>query len=158
MKDWWLNLSLREKQVVGYGGILFVLALLYLLIWSPFTDKVDSMRSQIERDRELAAWMQQTDQQIQNLIKKQSSNSQASGSLLGMVQEKIKKSPLASHLKQMRQAENNAVQLSLQQVDFDQVLRWLIDLWMKQGVTISQITVTPGEKPGTVNAEMLLSN
>lgn len=159
MKEWWLNLSLREKQTVSIGAIALLILLIYAFIWSPLDGNVSAMRKQIQRNEELLAWMQATDKQIQALENHtQKSTSHSSGSLLSMVQNQINESPLATQLSQLRQSESDSVQLSFKQVDFDKLITWLTESLHSGGIVVSQITVTPSESPGIVSAELILKS
>lgn len=155
MKDWWLNLALREKQTVAAGSFVVVLFLLYTLIWSPLSDLNDNLRTRIPRSQETLSAMQSTDQLIQHITKEvKEKRNQPTGSLLGLMQTEINQSKFASHVTQLRQAENDSVQFNLRKVDFDQLLVFLTSLWKKQGVIISQITVIPMEAPGEVTVDI----
>lgn len=158
MKEWWNNLALREKQTVSLGALALVFLLLYLIIWVPFSNKLDSMRSKIKHDQQLLSWMKETHTRIQSTEKQQQKkNTIPSGtSLLSLIQHKINQTTLVSNLSQLRQSENDSVQLSFNNVDFDKLIEWLTQLWQQQGVTISQMTVTASTTPGLVTTEMTL--
>lgn len=160
MKDWWNNLALREKQTMSLGAFALILLLFYLIIWSPLNYKLDNLRNKIKHDQQLLTWMKDANNRMQAAEKQQTQkNSLPSGtSLLSLVQHKLNQTPLVSSLGQLRQAENDSVQLSFTNVDFDKMIEWLTQLWQQQGVTISQINITASNTAGLVNADMILKS
>lgn len=159
MKERWNNLTLREKQTLSLGVLVIGILIIYLLVLSPLNNKVNTMRDQIHHNQDLLAWMQQTDKQIQDLAKtaQPTPTVHATGSLLSIVQKQINRTPLVSSLKQLHQGENDSVQMSFQQVDFDQLMAWLIQL-SQQGLIVSQMSVTPSAAPGIVATDLVLKN
>lgn len=158
MKEWWNNLSIRERQVVFFGSIAIFLILIYLILWQPFTNKIDNLRSQITKNKNLLIWMQSADKQMQTIVKEsQTKTSKNNGSILGVVQSDINKSALKSNLTQLKQAENDTVQVTFQKVGFDNLMKWLIHLWQQDGLTVLQATITPGDSLGVVSADLILA-
>ncbi|MEO8401434.1 MAG: type II secretion system protein GspM [Gammaproteobacteria bacterium] len=157
MKEWSNNLSLREKQTLSLGSVLVILFLLYEIIWSPFSNKLDNLRSQIQHNRELLTWMQNAEQHMDSLKKSmQSKSTQQNSSLLSIVQSQINKSPLQRHVTQLRQSENDSVEFNLQKADFDQLILVLTDLWKKYNLIVAQMTITPTDVPGEVTADVVI--
>jgi type II secretory pathway component PulM len=157
MKDWWMNLAVREKQSLIIGSACVFLFLLYELIWSPFTTNIDDMRNRIQHNQELLAWMQNADKRIETLEKSsKGSATQNTGSLLGIMQAQVNTSPFAKSVKQLRQSDNESVQLSLQKIDFDKLVIWLAELGQKQGIIVDQMAITPGDAPGVINANFIV--
>ncbi len=158
MKDWWNNLSLREKQGVAAAAGFILLFLLYSILWLPLANKTDLLRKQIVKNKNLLAWMQSADQQINVLTQfsqKHTVNHQ--GSVLGIVQTELTKADLAAHVTQLKQAESDGVRLQLQKISFDELIGWLIHLWQQDRLTVSQAAIVPGDAIGLVSAELVLT-
>jgi general secretion pathway protein M len=159
MKEWWQNLALREKQILVLGGAAVLLFVLYEIIWSPFTNKIDNMRTRVQDNQKLLTWMQNADKTMQTLTKSSTTQSQQlTGSLLGTMQTEINKSSLARHVTQLRQAENDSVQINLQKVDFDKLIGFITELSNRYGLIVSQITVMPTAIPGEVMADIVIKS
>ncbi len=160
MKQWWLHLSQQEKRTLSMGSIAIAIFIIYTWIWSPLDNKISTMRTQVEQNQKLLAWMQLADKQLENSTKpiQTASSTHASASLLSLTQNQIKQSTFANQLYQLRQADSDSVQLSLKQVDFDKLIIWLNDSWREQGLTVAQLTVAPSETPGIVSAELQLTS
>jgi type II secretory pathway component PulM len=157
MKDWWLNLSNREKQTTGIGAIAVVLFLIYALIWSPLSNSVDTLREKIHHNQGLLSWMEQTDKKIEGLQQNQESATRtANSSLLNIIQTELNTTPFANNVAQLQQAENDSVDFRLQKVSFDNLIKWLTAICRKEQLVITQLSVTPNATPGIVDTEVKL--
>lgn len=156
MKDWWLNLALREKQTVSIGILFVTLFLFYELIWSPISNEATSLRSKVQQNSALLMWMKQTDSRIQSLGKTQTNSTESS--LLSTVQTQMNNSPLGKHVSQLRQSESNSVQLTLSAVSFDQMITWLTQVAKTDGIIVAQISVRPSGTTGIVTIDATLTS
>lgn len=157
MKEWWDNLALREKQMLLLGFFFISAAIIYFFMWSPLSEKEENLRHQIQRNNELLSWMQETDKQILTIEKKTPIQpSRTKKSLLGFVQENINGSTLKENLTQLHQFETDSVQLVFQKVEFDKLITWLIKMTQQEGLTITQMSVTPSASAGIVQADLVL--
>ena len=158
MKNWWLGLNLREKQIFSIGIILVLVFLIYEIIFAPLSNAVDVLRHKIHSNQILLKWMQDSDQRIKALEKThQPITSDTSMSLLSVVQNGINDSPIAQNVLQLQQAENDSVQLQLKKVSFDTFIQWLTQLCQQNQLLITQMSITPLDGAGSVDTELKLS-
>ena len=157
MRNWWMNLGLREKQYLSLGCLFVVFFIFYQCIWSPINAKKESLRNMISSETELLSWMEKTNLRIQRFEKLSHQNSPHSGSVLGLVQTAVNESAFVKNSTPLKIGQDNSVQLSLKNVEFDQLIKWLTGLWDKQGLVVKQITVTPNGNNGVVNADLTLN-
>jgi type II secretory pathway component PulM len=159
MKEWWNNLGLREKQLLSLGGIFLILFLLYEIIWSPISTHNASLRSDIAHNQKLLIWMEEADGHIQSLQKmlQTTTSTMSSAALLSLLQKEVNQSPFANNLQQLNQAENNAVRITFQKINFDALITWLTAIWKKDNLTVKQITVAPNGSAGIVDVTIVLS-
>ncbi len=159
MKEWWSNLNLREKRIVSLGAAAIVIALVYLVLWSPLASSIDNFRDHIKHNQDLLLWMQTADKNIQAIEKiGKKPETHRTASHLSIVENYLKQSPLAKNITQLVQADNDSVKLGFQRVDFDLLMTWLTELWQQQGLIITQFTVKPDNAPGMVTGELILSS
>jgi len=155
MREWFLNLSLREKQTVTFGTIIVFGFLIYALLWLPLNKSVIEMRNSIQQNQELLAWMQSADKKITALEKTHITAKQnVAGSLLSTTQNTIKASEFTKNITELKQADKNSVKLSLANVEFDNLADWLTKSWKNQGLNVSQMSVKAAETPGLVSASI----
>lgn len=158
MKDWWLNLSYREKQTTSLGAFVVVIFLIYALIWSPLSNGVNTLREKIRSNQSLLSFMQESDKRIQALKQNNVVSRSSTISLLNLVQTDINNTSLARGITQLQEMENDTVSLRLQKVSFDSLMKWLTVLCRDQLLTISQMSVTPSADPGIVNVDLKLQS
>jgi type II secretory pathway component PulM len=158
MKEWWLNLNLREKQTISIGIIIAIIGLIYALIWSPLHHGVISLRDQMQHNQKLLVWMQAADQQIQEIEKtgKKPTAMLSTAAYLSTIQNSLKQSPIANNITQLAQADHDSIKLNFQQVDFDLFISWLTELWQQHGFIITQLVIKSSNTPGMVTAEFIL--
>jgi general secretion pathway protein M len=156
MKDWWQNLALREKQVLSAGTLAVIFFFLYLMVWSPLTEKVNLLRRNMQSNAELLAWMESVDRQISTLSSNAKNKPISTASILSILQKELGSSPLAAHVTQLHQAENDSVQFNLQTADFDRFIEILTELSRKYGLILSHFSAVPLGTPGEVNASVTI--
>ncbi len=158
MKEWWINLKLREKQYLTAAGFIIFLFFLYVTLLAPISHYNNSLREEISQQQHLLVSMQTIDTQIRNTEKLATKNlpTQTSATLLSTLQNETKQSPLASNLTQLSQTENNSVQLVFQKVNFDILMKWLSDLLQRKELNVVQMTATPNGSIGVVDATIVL--
>jgi len=155
MKDWWINLSAKEKQTVSIGSIVVGIFLVYQLIWLPIANSTEQLREKVLHNQALLSWMQESDKRIQLLENVQTPSAVAKSSLLTTVQNALNKTTFASVVTQLQQSENNLVKLHFEKVNFDELVKWLTVL-SQEKIVIDQMTVIPSTTPGIVSAELQL--
>lgn len=153
IKERWLQLSIREQQTVKIGGIFLILLMMYFAVWSPLTTSVTDLKIAANENTALLHWMEDTDQKIE-LLQKNSSTNHARASL-SMIQQTIQHSDISNNLSDMQQKERDSVQLVFKEVNFDQLMTWLID-HSSEGWIISEFSITKTSKPGMVSARFQL--
>ena len=145
---WWLSLQPREQQLVKIAGFFIGLGLFYVAIWQPIHQaKIDS-ELKAKAAAEQLSWLQS-----RLPLLTQNSAVASSGSINDIVaqtapQFKIKVSRM--------QPQNDQLQLSLEDVPFEQLLRWLTELLSKHGVQLLQLDIAVSEVPGTVRVRRLV--
>jgi general secretion pathway protein M len=157
MKAWWLNASIREKQAVSLCAAFITLFLVYVIIFAPLANAVDTLRQKIHSSQTLLTWMQDSDKRIQSLEKSQKSAApKSSASLLSIIQKDMNDQPIGKNISQLQQAENDSIQIHLQKVGFDALTKWLIAICQQQGLIITQMNATPTTTPGIVDSDLKL--
>ncbi len=158
MKEWWLNLSLKEKQTVLAGSVLVGIFLIYAVIWSPITNAVASLRDNIHNNQVLLSWMQETDKRIQSLEKNQQHTTvHSTVSLLSHIQTELDKTDFAKNAAPLQEAENDSIQLHLKNVNFDHLIQWLTKVSQQQDLIITEMSVKSDETSAIVDADIKLA-
>ena len=156
MKEWWINLPLREKQMVAVGIVFVSLFISYTTIWLPLSSRVSHLRDKIHHDQTLLTWMQDISQKINRIEQDSVVHAPGADSILALTQSAINSSSFAKQTSQLRQANDNSVQFTVKKVNFDKLVEWLTMLWQTNRLTVSQLTLTPDDALGSVSGEVVL--
>ena len=159
MKGWWNNLSERERWIGGGGGALVLLLLVYALLWHPFRTSLLNLRQTVASQRQDFAWMQQAAAEVKRLSASptaataRQSNPQ---SLLTLVDQTARTAGLGTVMKRIEPQGEDKLRVQFEQVDFDQLVRWLGSLEQEHGVTSASVTIDRQSEAGRVDARLVL--
>lgn len=156
-KEKWASLAEREKRMVTAGAIIAGLALFYLIIWSPYLNRVDDLRNTVQSEQKTLRWMQAADKEIKKIQHETTPRAVVLSpvELLSYLQKQLSESGLDAS--QLKQASNESVQLQFQKVDFDLLIGFLVKVAKEQSVTIAQMSAIADASPGVVNADVVIS-
>lgn len=156
MKEWWNSISLRDKRILSLGFLFIICIVSYEFLWLPLVTENQLLRQQLQNNKELIIWMRTVNEKIHSLEKKTTVHS-AGHSSLSIVQSELEKTKLIEHITELKQAENDSVQLHFQAISFDKLMEWLIHLYQEQGLAVSRIEVT-SNNAGIINGQMVLKS
>lgn len=159
LKNWWENLSDRERQLMLIGGIVVGVLFIYMAIWRPLSDVVADRKLQVTTHRQLLHYLQHASQTISQL-KTEGIVVDAKGSvdLLSLAEKTLSQQALSTYLKQVQQPQQNQIVLTFEDVPFDQLMQWLQMMTTKHGVAVKQFTATRLPMIGTANVQVTLSS
>jgi len=156
LKEWWVNLAIREQLALIIGATTVGVFIMYQCIWSPFVDYVAFLRHQIPIKEKLLAWMETTHKQIKQI----ENRAHASGKplspaiSLSFLQKQIHQARLESQLSQLRQVSTDSIEMHFQKVEFDKFIRLLTRVVTEQRLAISQLSIRVESTPGIVAADV----
>jgi len=157
MKAWWLAKNQREQLMLIAAAAALLLFLLYLLAWQPFTQAVEQNRLRVASQRTTLAWMEENLPEIQRLRGQQSSRTKSTNeALLTLVDRTAKQRQLRQQIQRIKPQGDDTVQLWVEQVSFDTLLKWLGELTAQHGIAIDSLNIDRQESPGLVNARLVL--
>ena len=147
-QTWWLSLQPREQQVLKIAGIVLAVGLFYSLIWQPIQQARKDSEVRAKAAVEQLAWLQ-----AKLPLLSQTNQVASSGSLNDVVAQTA---PRFQVKVSRMQPQNEQLQVSLEDVAFEQLLRWLTELQSKHGVSLVQLDIAASEVPGTVRVRRLV--
>lgn len=152
MKRVWQNLSFREKKAAFIGGTVLGCFILFSA-WEFLANQVSDLREHVTHNQKLLTWMQQADTELQKAHV--SSNSHTANPMTA-VQTAINQSTLTTHVNQLKQSDNNSIQLNFKEANFDAIIQLLTQLSQQQQLNVKQAQFTNSKTPGIVNASLTL--
>jgi general secretion pathway protein M len=156
VRDWFENLSERERNLVYGAGALLGVALVYLVLVLPFQTSGKRMSSRVAQKTTDLAWMQASAPQAMAAA----GIAQAGGSgesLVVLVDRTAREAGLGNSLRDQSPDGNNGLRLRVEGASFDTLVTWLANLQQQHGVSIEAATVDAAA-PGLVNATLSLKH
>jgi len=159
MKQWLNQLAPHERQMVLIGAPIILLAMIYFLLWAPFNESVDRLQQKVSKQQALELWMNTAALDVKKLRDSQKNNKALGGqSLLTLVDKTARSSKLQESLKRVEPDGENKVRIRMEQVSFDELIRWLELLKSKYGIVVDNITVDRQVTVGLVNVKVILKS
>jgi len=161
MKAWFMSLEANERRMLLSGGGLLLVMLLYVGIWEPLTNKVDSLRVSTAEQQSLLAWMRGAAKEVKQLRGRggQQAKPASGGSLLSLVDRTAKSGRLGGALKRVQPDGDNKVRVWLEAANFDDLVRWLSALETRHGVHVeSSVFQALEDAPGRVDGRLVFTS
>lgn len=143
IKKYWAGLQPRERIILTFGSLIVSIILLYALLFQPWYKALNHMETALPDLRTNLVWMRQQSQALKDgSVKQKAPKLQGRGqSLLSVVEQTAKRAQVSQAIQQMTPAQNNTeVRVVLDEVNFNQWLRWVDELYKRYGVDIKQVT------------------
>ena len=158
IKEKWKQRAKREKQIIGVGSVLTVILIIYGGLYLPFTHHVDFLRTQIKEDGKLLAFMQQTDQAIDQVGKVGQTKMKPASPvmLLALLQKQITASALNGSLTQLKQGVGDTVIMHFHKVEFDRLMQLLTTVMKHHNLVIMQMSSKANGELGLIDVEMVV--
>jgi general secretion pathway protein M len=157
MKEWFASLEQRERHLVTGGAVLLGLMLMYLMVWEPLTNTVDKLRVSTTEQGSTLQWMRQAAQEVKKLRGSGSNRGKSTGgqSLLSVIDRTAKSGRLGAALKRVQPDGEKRVRVWMEAANFDDVIRWLVLLDTRYGVSIENSVFEVKQEPGRVDARLV---
>jgi len=155
VREWFDNLSERERNLVYAAGALVGVALIYLVLVLPFQTSGKRMASRVQQKTADLAWMQASAPQAMAAA----GVAKAGGgeSLVVLVDRTAREAGLGAALRDQSPDGNNGLRLQIEGAPFDTLVTWLASLQQQHGVSIESATIGAAA-PGLVNAMLSLKH
>lgn len=150
LKTWWESLNEREHKLVIVGGSVFCIGLFYFAIWNPLANAVENGQASLIKQQTLNSWSKDAISQI----KAAGGNASGNGGSLTQV---VNQTSRRYNIKIARMnPKDDELQLWIDDVIFNDLMKWLAFLEQKQGIAIDNIDVNEGADAGLVNVRRLV--
>ncbi|MBD3647128.1 MAG: type II secretion system protein M [Pseudomonadales bacterium] len=145
----------RDRFALNGLAVFFAVLFVYFGLWTPVNNYREE--SQMFRDRQLSLlqYMQQSEQRARQVAANSGQASVEGQTLLTRVSNTAQQNKIKPN--RLQPEGNDSVSVWFDQVPFNDLIRWLRQLTVQQGVDIRQISIDRQDRPGTVNARIVLS-
>ncbi len=150
------GLNPRERMIVIGGGIVLLLIAIYLLAWEPLIAKQASLNAAIESQKTIYQQMLKSANEVKK-FKGTGRYKKINASAMQSIINRSAKSALpGAVIKRVEQNQQQAVQVWIDQVAFDDMIKWLGGLQQTKGVRIVSLFSERTDKSGRVNVRLTL--
>jgi len=151
MKERWLQLNIREQRLVIAMASVVIFFILYSAIWSPLNKNIDSATKKIERQESLLTLVKAGTATYKSAVGANRGGNR-NASLSSVVNqtaggEKIVIARL--------QPQGEDLQVWIDEVPFNNLLKWLENLSVNNGINVKSIDITDANKAGVVKVRRL---
>jgi len=156
IKQYWQQLSSRERRMVSAMAIVVGISLFYFGFWSPLHKGIEKNHHSLGMKTSQLKNMQQYASEARRLRASGGGAQQVANreSLLVTIERTAKQKKLP--LQQIKPDSDDGVRLTLENVAFDRMIEWLNLLEVKHGIRVTDIAVERQKKRGQVNGRILL--
>ena len=151
MKEKWQSLNQREQYLVIVMGVFIGIFMLYQLIWQAVNDSISDKQLKVERYQALLLWVNEKKAEY-NTYAKQSSNDSSDASLSSIVNRSANKNKISiSRI----QPQGDEISVTIDEVPFNNVMEWLKQMAVADGVIIKAIDIAQDDTQGVVKIRRL---
>ena len=155
--QWWYERSQREQVLIGVGGFLIIILLVYILVWKPLTSNITTMRQTIQDQTALLSWLDTASSKIQQYESAGYTKRQASNQpLLVLTEQTLMQNKLSQYVTNTQQKSDNEIIITLKNIPFDRAVDWLEMLWKRDNVVVSNMNANKTKTMGLVNLTVTL--
>ena len=138
LQGWWQGITAREQRLVFIGAILLLVGFSYWSIWQPLTTRIAERERQVQNQQQTLAWLKEKGEEVLAMQGGSGRQIDTSGTLEGVVNRtafnhKIKIARL--------QPQGQELQVWIDSVQFNDLLRWLATLAEQHGIQVQIIEV-----------------
>lgn len=157
MKEWFASLEQRERRLVMAGAVLLGFMLMYVAVWEPITNKVNTLRVSTLEQASTLRWMRQAAQEVKKLRGSGGNRAKATSgqSLLSTVDSTAKSGRLGAALKRVQPDGESRVRVWMEAASFDDVMRWLVLLDTRYSIQVENSVFEMKQEPGRVDARLV---
>ncbi|AZN33999.1 type II secretion system protein M [Pseudoalteromonas sp. Xi13] len=148
--QYWRSLKEQEQQLIMVAGGIFVVFVLVMGIFRPLNNAIFKAKKSYVTQQELLVWV---DESIVKL--KAAGNTQAiSNQNISQVVNSTR-SRYRITISKM-QPNDNSLRLTLDSVEFNQLIEWLDELVNQHGLTVENLDLSKDDKSGFVRVSRLV--
>jgi type II secretory pathway component PulM len=151
----WRELAPRERHWLGWGltglgAVGFIVG-----IWLPLARNIQHLRDAAPRARDQLIVMRAQAAQAKQM-RGNVTATRHQGSLTAFIDQSAQAHGLKAHVRQLEAEGNNAVRLTLDNIGFNELTRWLAELQQQSGIRAEQAQLEAQSAPGLVSGRLLL--
>ena len=160
IKEKFLSLSLRERNMVIAAASVISIFLLYQVIWLPISENYQRAQKNVANATETLKWMRNAAKEVKQLKSSGglSNHPQGKQFVLGMIDRTAKRAGLGSVMKRVQPEGQSGVRVWFENAIFDELIKWLAIIQSEHGLLVNEINIEQTESTGLVNVRVFLES
>ena len=156
MKEWFVQLSQRERLMVAGAVALLLCLLAYLLVIAPLSNTSRERRELLDSQQRSLQWMRGAAAEAQSLLAAgKSSHGEDQRSLIARVSSELRSKQISAA--KSRPEGDNRLNLVFDEVEFVKLMERLQYLQTTFGISVVKATMEPTAKPGYSSVRLTLA-
>jgi general secretion pathway protein M len=158
VREWFEALAPREKWLVTVAGALAILAVAVIGLIRPLASSRHALGEQLAEKRAILADIERVAARLGQAGGTASPANTPSGeSLVVLIDRTTRARGLGGYLKRNEPDGTSSIRLRFENVPFDELVTWLVEIQASQAVSVVSASADPGQGVGRVSANLQLS-
>lgn len=154
LKQWFDNLRRQEQLMLLAGALAVTAYVVFVWVLAPMSTRIERLQQQNAAAAATLAEVRSLAEEFQRLSGSGQAAMASRGNLTQVIDSTIKSNQLV--MTRFQPSSSGDAQVRLENAAFDNVVAWLNELEVANGVQIKDLSLTPGAASGLVNVSVRL--
>lgn len=151
--QWYVTKSPTDRLIIKILAALIAATIIYTAVWKPLSDFNQEQQARHVTELALSEWIV-LNQEALTRSARQPARGTSAPTLIPSITNAANQNQLK--LDRLQPDSDGGVSISLQEQQFDQVLKWLLLLENKQGLSVARLSLDRGNKSSKVSGQVKL--
>lgn len=147
---YWRSLKEQEQQLIMVAGGVFIIFVLVMGIFRPLNSAIEHAKQSQIKQQELLAWVDESIVKLKAAGKTQAVSNQNLSQIVSNTRGRY-----SINISQM-QPNDNSLRLTLDSVEFNQLIQWIDELVNQHGLSVENLDLSQDDKLGYVRVSRLV--
>lgn len=152
IKEWWENLSEREQQLTFVTLLVVFIAIIYFLIWQPVATNLAESQKKLQSSQQTLQWVESNANKLVAAGVGNNKTTARKQNLSQLISSTAKRNQIVISRIQNR---NGSVDIWINQVEFNQFLKWITALQNQYQVQVNSADLNQDKTQGMVKINRL---
>jgi len=156
LRAYWNSREPRERLMLGAGGAIAAILLVYLVIWDPIATERARLARDLPALRTQVAEFRKAADEAEALRGRMRARTSATQPLPQAIQAASQRANLGAPLNQVQSLGADRAQVAASALPFEPFVRWLAQMAQVDGISVETVQATAGAEAGRVQVESLV--
>ena len=152
IKEWWDNISEREQQLTFISLVVVFIAIIYFLIWQPIATNLAESQQKLQSSQQTLHWVESNANKLVAAGVGSNKTTARKQNLSQLISSTAKRNKIVISRIQNR---NGSVDIWINQVEFNQFLKWITALQNQYQVQVNSADLNQDKIQGMVKINRL---